>query len=256
VTERKTLTQRFGLVPLILVGGGALVLVLGGLLLHHAMSAVNDVALTSQPKGVTVLQARTASYRPSRRYVGTIEPWVSANIGPQLVSAYVDTVLVRPGDRVKRGQVLATLDCRNSSALSRQIRMQARALSETQAAIAKEAERVGSLMNGGFVSPNEVEQKTADSASHEFEMNATECAIGRAPTCDIVLNDDQMVSRRHAIVRRQGTTVTAVDLGSSNGTLVNGNEIHDVTTLHDGDRLTIGDHDLMFTAAREGARDQ
>jgi hypothetical protein len=96
--------------------------------------------------------------------------------------------------------------------------------------------------------------KTADGASHEFEMNATEIAIGRAPTCDIVLNDDQMVSRRHAIVRRQGTTVTVVDLGSSNGTLVNGNEIHDVTTLHDGDRLTIGDHDLMFTAAREGAQ--
>lgn len=96
--------------------------------------------------------------------------------------------------------------------------------------------------------------KTADGASHEFDMNATEIAIGRAPTCDIVLNDDQMVSRRHAIVRRQGTTVTVVDLGSSNGTLVNGNEIHDVTTLHDGDRLTIGDHDLMFTAAREGAQ--
>lgn len=93
--------------------------------------------------------------------------------------------------------------------------------------------------------------KTADGASHEYEMVAAEIAIGRAPTCDIVLNDDQMVSRRHCIVRKQGNVVTIVDLGSSNGTLINGNEIHDAATLKDGDRLTIGDHDLMFAAASE-----
>ncbi|MBA3824496.1 MAG: FHA domain-containing protein, partial [Ktedonobacterales bacterium] len=95
--------------------------------------------------------------------------------------------------------------------------------------------------------------KTADGASHEFVLTAAEIAIGRAPTCDIVLNDDQMVSRRHAIVRRNGNVVTVVDLGSSNGTLVNGAEIHDAHPLKDGDKLTIGDHDLMFTGAQEGA---
>lgn len=98
--------------------------------------------------------------------------------------------------------------------------------------------------------------KTADGASHEFVLTAAEIAIGRAPTCDIVLNDDQMVSRRHAIVRRNGNVVTVVDLGSSNGTLVNGAEIHDAHPLKDGDKLTIGDHDLMFTAAQEGAQPQ
>jgi predicted component of type VI protein secretion system len=94
--------------------------------------------------------------------------------------------------------------------------------------------------------------KTADGQSHEFVLTAAEIAIGRAPTCDIVLNDDQMVSRRHAIVRRNGNVVTVVDLGSSNGTLVNGAEIHDAHPLKDGDKLTIGDHDLFFTAAQEG----
>ena len=53
---------------------------------------------------------------------GTIQPWVEAKIGPQLVSAYVDTVLVRPGAVVKRGEVLATLDCRNASAQPRRSR--------------------------------------------------------------------------------------------------------------------------------------
>jgi hypothetical protein len=93
--------------------------------------------------------------------------------------------------------------------------------------------------------------KSADGATHEFEITAAEISIGRAPTCDIVLPDDQMVSRRHAIVRRQGDTATVVDLGSSNGTLINGVEIHDATTLKEGDKVTIGDQDLLFEEARE-----
>jgi hypothetical protein len=95
--------------------------------------------------------------------------------------------------------------------------------------------------------------KTTDGATHDFEMTATEISIGRAPTCDIVLNDDQMVSRRHAMVRRQGSIVTVVDLGSSNGTLINGSEIHDAPPLTDGDHLTIGDYDLIFTVTDNAA---
>ena len=73
-------------------------------------------------------RAAAAMYRPSRTYVGTLEPWVQASVGPQLVSAYVDTVLVRPGATVKRGEVLATLDCRNASAATKAVAMQARAI--------------------------------------------------------------------------------------------------------------------------------
>ncbi len=56
-----------------------------------------------------------------------MEPWVEASVGPQYISAYVATVLVRPGDTVKRGQVLATLDCSNPNAATRAVEMQARA---------------------------------------------------------------------------------------------------------------------------------
>ncbi len=97
---------------------------------------------------------------------------------------------------------------------------------------------------------------SADGATHEYELNTAEISIGRAPTCDIVLPDDQMVSRRHAIVRRQGNTVTIVDLGSSNGTLINGVEIHDATALKEGDKLTIGDQDLIFHEAQEAVVQQ
>ena len=53
-------------------------------------------------------------------------------VGPQLVSAYVDTVLVRPGATVKRGDVIATLDCRNASAIEQAVAMQARAVEAQQ----------------------------------------------------------------------------------------------------------------------------
>lgn len=159
-------------VPLVLGGLVAAVLLVGGALYHHAMSSTNQVALASSPKGVTTLEAKGTTYRPTRRYVGTVEPWVEAKIGPQLVSAYVDTVLVRPGAVVKRGDVIATLDCRNASAADKAVQMQARALEATQAAAASEAARVSSLLDGGFVSPNEVEKKKAESDSKAAQMMA------------------------------------------------------------------------------------
>lgn len=62
--------------------------------------------------------------------------------------------------------------------------------------------------------------------------------IGRLPECSVVL-DDPNASRRHAeLVRRDGTVVL-VDLGSTNGTLVNGAPVHEVP-LADGDEVTIG----------------
>ena len=100
----------------IAIGAGVVGLLLaGGALFLHARGSTNKVALASEPKGVTATKAAAAEYREHRRYVGTLEPWVAASVGPQLVSAYIDTVLVRPGAVVKRGEVLATLDCRNAT---------------------------------------------------------------------------------------------------------------------------------------------
>src|SRR6185437_6944242 len=97
-------------IPVVIGAGVAAVLLLGGGMMWRANSRTNKVALSSRPKPVTVVKAAAAMYRPSRTYVGTLQPWVEASVGPQLVSAYVDTVLVRPGASVKRGDVLATLD--------------------------------------------------------------------------------------------------------------------------------------------------
>lgn len=143
----------------------------------HAQASVNQVALDRTAKPVSVVEAQAATFRDSRSYVGTIEPWLEAKIGPQMISAYVDTVLVRPGAAVKKGDVVATLDCRNASATSRSVAMQARAVAARQAAISHEAARFNGLLDGGFVSPNEVEQKAAQSAVERAQLEATQAQL-------------------------------------------------------------------------------
>jgi RND family efflux transporter MFP subunit len=152
--------------------GIAVVLAIGAVLYVRATGSVNKVALASAAKPVGVVTAEKASYQPSRRYVGAVEPWVEAKIGPQLVSAYADTVLVRPGDIVKRGAVIATLDCRDVSAANQAVAMQARALAAQQQAAASEAQRTESLLAGKYVSQNEVDQKQADALSKQAQLLA------------------------------------------------------------------------------------
>jgi len=68
--------------------------------------------------------------------------------------------------------------------------------------------------------------------------------IGRLPECDLVV-DDAGASRRHAQLRRAETGYVITDLGSTNGTLVNGRTIQE-QVLEDGDTITIGETDLEF----------
>ena len=157
-------------VPVILVVSTALVVGAGGAMLSRAKSGTNDVALASSPKPVTVVAATADSFRATHRYVATTVANKAARIGPQLISAaYVDTVLVRPGAVVKRGDVLATLDCARESAQLAAISAQARALEVTQQALAKQASRVESL-GSNFASPDEIETKEADAASKQAQL--------------------------------------------------------------------------------------
>ena len=66
--------------------------------------------------------------------------------------------------------------------------------------------------------------------------------IGRSE-CDIVLDDDQ-VSRRHATVWATGAGIEVEDLGSRNGTRVNGAEIQSRHPLQEGDIVEIGNVEL------------
>ena len=163
--------------PWVILGGASFIILAGALLALRAEAGVNRVALDQAPKLVTVIEARHTTYRGARRYVGTIEPWLEARLGPQLVSAYVDAVLVRPGAVVQKGEVLATLDCRNATASSQAVAMQARAIAARQEAASHEAARLNDMLDGGFVSPNEVEQKSAQSAAERAQLLSTQAEL-------------------------------------------------------------------------------
>jgi hypothetical protein len=72
--------------------------------------------------------------------------------------------------------------------------------------------------------------------------------IGRLPECAVAL-DDPNVSRRHAQVRRDGSGgIVVVDLGSTNGTKVNGVTVRE-QRLSPGDTITVGTTTLRFEPA-------
>lgn len=73
-------------------------------------------------------------------------------------------------------------------------------------------------------------------------------SIGRLTDCTISLNDGN-VSRRHAEVKATSRGYAVVDLGSTNGTKVNGLRIQGEQTLADGDIVSVGSTHLRFEAS-------
>src|ERR1700733_15231733 len=70
--------------------------------------------------------------------------------------------------------------------------------------------------------------------------------IGRSEGNAIVLRDDA-ASRRHAIIQRADMgELYLLDLGSRNGTFVNGQRVNTPIVLKDKDEITIGDYRLIF----------
>ncbi|MEO5901484.1 MAG: DUF3662 and FHA domain-containing protein [Ilumatobacteraceae bacterium] len=72
--------------------------------------------------------------------------------------------------------------------------------------------------------------------------------IGRLPDCSIPVNDPN-VSRRHTEVRPVGSSFVLVDLGSTNGTKVNGMRVNGEHVLNDGDIVSVGSTHLRFEAS-------
>jgi RND family efflux transporter MFP subunit len=203
---------------IIVAGAGALVLG-GWLMIVRAEARTNKVALAASPQPVAVARAVAAMYRPSRSYGGTLESWVEASVGPQVLAAYVDTVLVRPGAVVRKGETLATLDCQSAGAASRAVRMEARAIATRQKAVADEASRVQSMADGGFVSSVEVEQGNARGAAEAADLEAQRARLEQASVAenDCVLRapfDGEIAARAldpGAFVRPGGAVLTIVD---------------------------------------------
>lgn len=73
-----------------------------------------------------------------------------------------------------------------------------------------------------------------------IELNEKEITIGREATASLHI-DDRALSRSHARLAQSGSGYTIQDLGSSNGTFVNGKSVSDTYTLKSGDTIRLGE---------------
>jgi predicted component of type VI protein secretion system len=94
-----------------------------------------------------------------------------------------------------------------------------------------------------------IEQKPSQGAEHPVEPGST---IGREG-CDITVSDPD-VSRRHAAVQMSNGGLSIEDLGSTNGTYVNGERISAPRALRDGDEVQIGSTVWRLRAPVEATR--
>jgi Protein of unknown function (DUF3662)/FHA domain len=88
------------------------------------------------------------------------------------------------------------------------------------------------------------EEVTLTVEGRTYPVTSRRVVLGRSRECDIRVADAN-VSRRHAELRQEDATYWIVDLGSTNGTEVNGQRV-ERAKLDDGDRITIGGTDVLF----------
>jgi pSer/pThr/pTyr-binding forkhead associated (FHA) protein len=81
-------------------------------------------------------------------------------------------------------------------------------------------------------------------AGHTHRAGDHALRLGRSPDNDVILRDPA-TSGHHARLERRGETFWLVDLGSTNGTFVNGEAIQEKQLSH-GDRVTLGQNSVHF----------
>jgi len=89
---------------------------------------------------------------------------------------------------------------------------------------------------------------TVPGIGHDVALSGDRMVLGRLKSADICLGDAN-ASREHAAIEREGAGWAVVDLGSTNGTLVNGERV-DRARLRDGDIITIGTSELTYHEPR------
>ncbi|HWO89246.1 MAG TPA: trypsin-like peptidase domain-containing protein [Gemmatimonadales bacterium] len=101
----------------------------------------------------------------------------------------------------------------------------------------------------------ELEVISGARAGHRDTFDKSYIGIGRHPMSDLRFDaeKDLDASARHAAVLRQGDTYILRDLGSTNGTFVNGEKLSGDRSLNDGDTLRFGHHgpEVVFRIIRE-----
>jgi pSer/pThr/pTyr-binding forkhead associated (FHA) protein len=88
-----------------------------------------------------------------------------------------------------------------------------------------------------------VERAPGHEAGSAYELGSG-ATLGRG---DVEIHlEDPFASSRHARIERQGGVLVLEDLGSTNGTFLNGEPLGGPQPLHAGDRIRIGDSEFTY----------
>src|SRR5712671_3962126 len=87
--------------------------------------------------------------------------------------------------------------------------------------------------------------KYPDRAAEHFPISRLRVTIGRSARNDLCI-PDPFASRVHAEIRNEDDEYFLQDLGSANGTFFNGNVVETPVTLSRGDRIQIGETEMVF----------
>jgi Protein of unknown function (DUF3662)/FHA domain len=112
------------------------------------------------------------------------------------------------------------------------------------------------MKNGRFNVTSQLKQGAGGSSmasivlpsGQRISLNQGTVTVGRLPECTISINDSN-ISRKHAEMRQTGGEYVVADLGSTNGTLVNGIRITGQQRLNEGDIISFGSTHVRFEAS-------
>ena len=108
----------------------------------------------------------------------------------------------------------------------------------------EEAEEDGLGLPEGIDGPALIVRAGGGRAGETFTLEHERITIGRSPDCEIFL-DDVTVSRKHAVITKNGDDFRIEDEGSLNGTFVNKKRV-EAAELENGDELQIGKYRLTY----------
>jgi hypothetical protein len=91
-----------------------------------------------------------------------------------------------------------------------------------------------------------VEESPVLDEGEEFEIDSTPLTVGRGGQNDVAIDGDEFASSRHVRFEPRRDGVWVQDLGSTNGTYVNGIRIDGARRLVPGDVVRVGETDLRF----------
>ncbi|MGH6647302.1 efflux RND transporter periplasmic adaptor subunit [Aquabacterium sp.] len=196
----------------------AAVVVAGGLWWHFhqadapaggsgGAAAASDAAASRQVKpalSVQVVSPQSAQWPANLTANGSIAAWQEAIIGSELSGLRVATVLVNVGDRVKRGQSLATLQ---SDAVVADANTARANLAEAQALLVEaksNADRSRNLRGSGAISAQEAQRDLTAEQTAQARMESLKARLAadelRLRQTNVVAPDDGVISARTATV--------------------------------------------------------